>query len=51
MPVALEHAVAVEDILELRTAQQFVARGVLESASPVELLYGDGAVVLTHLGG
>jgi hypothetical protein len=29
---------------------ELVAREVLEASSPVELLYGDGAVVLTHLG-
>jgi hypothetical protein len=28
-----------------------VVRGVLADSSPVELLYGDGAAVLTHLGG
>ena len=30
---------------------ELVAREILEHSSPVELLYGDGAVVLTHLGG
>jgi hypothetical protein len=30
---------------------ELVARGVLADSSPVELLYGDGPAVLTHLGG
>jgi hypothetical protein len=30
---------------------ELVAREVLADSSPVELLYGDGAAVLTHLGG
>jgi len=30
---------------------ELVARELLEDSSPVELLYGDGAAVLTHLGG
>jgi hypothetical protein len=30
---------------------ELVAREILEDSSPVELLYGDGAAVLTHLGG
>jgi hypothetical protein len=30
---------------------ELVAREILEASSPVELLYGDGAAVLTHLGG
>lgn len=30
---------------------ELAARGILEVRSPVELLYGDGAAVLTHLGG
>ena len=30
---------------------ELAARGILEGGSPVELLYGDGAAVLTHLGG
>ena len=29
---------------------EIVARQILDRASPVELLYGDGAVVLEHLG-
>ncbi len=29
---------------------ELVAREILEHSSPVELLYGDGAAVLTHLG-
>ncbi len=37
-----QHRVAVEEL---------VARDVLAGGSPVELLYGDGAAVLTHLGG
>jgi hypothetical protein len=30
---------------------ELVAREILEGTSPVELLYGDGAAVLAHLGG
>jgi len=30
---------------------ELVAREVVDDSSPVELLYGDGAAVLTHLGG
>lgn len=30
---------------------ELVARGIVEDRSPVELLYGDGAAVLAHLGG
>jgi hypothetical protein len=30
---------------------ELVAREILEATSPVQLLYGDGAAVLTHLGG
>ena len=30
---------------------ELVAREILEDSSPVELLYGDGAAVLRHLGG
>jgi hypothetical protein len=30
---------------------ELVARGIFDGTSPVELLYGDGAAVLTHLGG
>jgi len=30
---------------------ELVAREILDDTSPVELLYGDGAAVLTHLGG
>ena len=30
---------------------ELVAREILDDSSPVELLYGDGAAVLTHLGG
>ena len=37
-----QHRVAVEEL---------VARDVLANCSRVELLYGDGAAVLTHLGG
>jgi hypothetical protein len=37
-----QHRAAIEEL---------VAREVLASSSPVELLYGDGAAVLTHLGG
>lgn len=37
-----QHGSAVEEL---------VAREVLEPSSPVQLLYGDGAAVLTHLGG
>jgi len=29
---------------------ELVAREILEDRSPVELLYGDGGAVLTHLG-
>lgn len=37
-----QHRAAVDEL---------VAREVLADSSPVELLYGDGAAVLTHLGG
>ena len=37
-----QHRVAVGEL---------IARDVLASGSPVELLYGDGDAVLTHLGG
>jgi len=30
---------------------ELVAREILQDSSPVKLLYGDGAAVLTHLGG
>ena len=30
---------------------ELAARGILEARSPVELLFGDGAVVLNYLGG
>ena len=36
-----QHCAAVEEI---------IARGILDNSSPVELLHGDGAAVLTHLG-
>jgi hypothetical protein len=29
---------------------EIAARGILDNSSPVELLHGDGAAVLTHLG-
>lgn len=37
-----QYSVAVDEL---------VAREILADSSPVELLYGDGAAVLTHLGG
>ena len=35
----------------VKTVLALVVREVLEPRSPVELLYGDGADVLAHLGG